>query len=119
MQERGQQLEVQTVAVSKERDRLLALAEQRRAGLRCVEQEMLEERVRLDARAKTERLKQIGLIEEQYKYGCLCCLRLAFCKCARKSHCPSMICSRSVTASGTNSKNIQNGTIEKCIRVIK
>ena len=72
MQARGQQLEAQTLAVSKERDRLLALANERRNALKGLEQELLEERLQLDARAKAERIKQISLIEDQYRCARAC-----------------------------------------------
>jgi hypothetical protein len=71
VQARGQQLEAQTVAVNRERDHLLALANDRRNSLKCLEQELLEERLRLDSRTKAERVKQISLIEDQYR--CVLC----------------------------------------------
>jgi hypothetical protein len=67
VQARGRQLEVQTVAVARERDRLLSLATERRAALRELESKLAGERRELDTRAKDERLRQISLIEEQYR----------------------------------------------------
>lgn len=67
MQERGAQLEAQAAAAGRERQQLAALADERRGALAGVEQELLEERARLDGQAKAERLRQVALLEAQYR----------------------------------------------------
>lgn len=66
MQDRGKQLAVETGEVMREREQLAQLAEERRLAMRTLEQDVAEERARLDAQAKAERLRQIALTEDQY-----------------------------------------------------
>lgn len=57
---------VETGEVMREREQLAQLAEERRLAMRTLEQEAAEERARLDAQAKAERIRQISLMEDQY-----------------------------------------------------
>lgn len=66
MQDRGKQLAVETGEAMREREQLAKLAEERRMAMRTLEQDVDEERARLDAQAKAERLRQIALMEDQY-----------------------------------------------------
>jgi hypothetical protein len=46
---------------------MMALATERRAAIHALEEQLQTERMSLDARVKDQRLKQIVIVEEQFK----------------------------------------------------
>lgn len=60
-------MELKAAEAGREREQLMVVAAERRGTVRALEQNLLQEQVRLDSVSKAERIRQIALIEDRYR----------------------------------------------------
>jgi hypothetical protein len=69
VQAKGRTLELKAAEVGRDREQLALVANERRDTVRALEQNLLAEQIRLDSVAKGERIRQVALVEDQYRCG--------------------------------------------------